>query len=455
MNVLNKLKDTFEIPFDPSDENTNRASVVSGLLNLVILLVAIYSIPAIILRGVYSVQSGVVCFLLMVFALLRFAVSKGYSRISSFAMLFVFWVAAVCLFLWIENGVRAPAYTASLAFILSYAGLLHGRRVVWLIAGATLLINVSVVLGEINGYYLTEPKIPDAQWAVMGQIIFGSGMIYILNKTLRNLRTSIARFRTESANRLEAETNIRMLNKELEERMHERETIIEELGRKNAELEQFTYTVSHELKSPIVTIKNYLDIMNKDVQQNKYESMQRDIQRVLMATDKMHATLLDILELSRIGRVANPDEIIDVGAIVQEAIEIVAGRLQIHSITVNVAPKFPSVYGDRMRLRAVFENLIDNAAKYMGGQVSPTINIGARDGEPPVFFVSDNGMGIESQYQSRIFNLFEKLDPASDGTGVGLTFIKRVVEVHGGKMWVESEGLGRGTTFCFTIPDKS
>jgi signal transduction histidine kinase len=454
MNVLNRLKGTFEIPFDPSDENTNRASVVSGLLNLVILLIAIYIIPAVILRGIYSVQSGIVCFLLMVFALLRFAVSKGYSRISSFAMLFVFWAATVYLFIWIENGVRAPAYTASLAFILSYAGLLHGRRVVWLIAGATLLINVSVVLGEMNGYYLTEPKIPDVQLSVMGQIVFGSGMIYILNKTLQNLGTSIARFRTESANRLEAETNIRMLNKELEERMDERETIIEELGRKNAELEQFTYTVSHELKSPIVTIKNYLDIMNKDVQQKKYESMQRDIQRVLMAADKMHATLLDILELSRVGRVANPNETIDVGEIVQEAIEIVAGRLQIHSITVNVAPKIPSVYGDRMRLRAVFENLIDNAAKYMGGQVSPTINIGVRNGDNPIFFVSDNGMGIEAQYQSRIFDLFEKLDPTSDGTGVGLTFIKRIIEVHGGKMWVESEGLGKGTTFCFTIPDK-
>jgi signal transduction histidine kinase len=102
----------------------------------------------------------------------------------------------------------------------------------------------------------------------------------------------------------------------------------------------------------------------------------------------------------------------------------------------------------------VFENLIDNAAKYMGDQKQPLIEIGCKDGEEKVIFVKDNGMGIEPSYKTKIFGLFEKLNPTSEGTGIGLALIKRIIEVHGGKIWVESEGTGRGSMFCFTIPDR-
>jgi len=111
------------------------------------------------------------------------------------------------------------------------------------------------------------------------------------------------------------------------------------------------------------------------------------------------------------------------------------------------------VYGDIVPLREVFENLIDNAAKYTGDQPEPMIEIGTRfDEDETVFFVKDNGMGIETQYQKRIFGLFDKLNPTSEGIGIGLALIKRIIEVHGGRIWAESEGLGKGSTFCFTIP---
>ncbi len=107
-----------------------------------------------------------------------------------------------------------------------------------------------------------------------------------------------------------------------------------------------------------------------------------------------------------------------------------------------------------MRLREVLENLITNAAKYMGEQPEPTIEIGSRvSSNGPVIYMRDNGIGIEERYQSRIFTLFEKLNPTVEGTGIGLALVKRIIEVHGGRIWVESEGLGKGTTFCFTIPD--
>jgi signal transduction histidine kinase len=115
------------------------------------------------------------------------------------------------------------------------------------------------------------------------------------------------------------------------------------------------------------------------------------------------------------------------------------------------------VHGDRIRLIEVIQNLVDNAVKYMGDQPEPHIHIGThgRDGTGyPIFFVKDNGMGIDQGYHQKVFGLFEKLNPQSEGTGIGLALIKRIIEVHGGRIWVESAGLGQGSTFYFTLPEK-
>ena len=112
------------------------------------------------------------------------------------------------------------------------------------------------------------------------------------------------------------------------------------------------------------------------------------------------------------------------------------------------------MWGDRARLVEVLQNLVDNAAKFMGDQKHPRVEIGMREqaGER-VFFVRDNGIGIDPRFRERVFGLFEKLDPDSEGSGVGLALIKRIVDQHHGRVWVESEGKGKGTTVCFTLPD--
>ena len=141
---------------------------------------------------------------------------------------------------------------------------------------------------------------------------------------------------------------------------------------------------------------------------------------------------------------------------IRDAIESVDAQLRSKNVTVNILPDLPKLHGDRIRLREVYENLIGNAAKYMGEQTDPVIEIGVREqGNEKVFYVKDNGMGIDPQYYTRIFNLFEKLNPAIEGTGIGLAIVKRIVEYHGGQIWVESEGLGKGSTFYFTIPSSS
>jgi signal transduction histidine kinase len=142
--------------------------------------------------------------------------------------------------------------------------------------------------------------------------------------------------------------------------------------------------------------------------------------------------------------------------IVDEALSLVKGRLDRGKVQVVISEELPFVYGDSARLVEVLQNLVDNAAKFMEGQENPQVEIGqmGKDAQGyPVFYVRDNGIGVPPQYHERIFGLFNKLDAKTEGTGVGLALVKRIIEVHGGKIWVESEGIGSGSTFYFSLPD--
>jgi len=179
-----------------------------------------------------------------------------------------------------------------------------------------------------------------------------------------------------------------------------------------------------------------------------------DVGRIGDAVDKMQRLLNELLELSRIGRVIHPPQWVELGPLAYEAVGLVAGRLHEQRVEVEIAKQLPTVWGDRARLLEVLQNLVDNAAKFMGGQPAPRIEIGVRGaGDERVLFVKDNGRGIEPRFRERVFGLFEKLDPGSEGSGVGLALVRRIVDLHKGRIWIESEGEGRGTAVCFTLPD--
>jgi signal transduction histidine kinase len=168
----------------------------------------------------------------------------------------------------------------------------------------------------------------------------------------------------------------------------------------------------------------------------------------------MHKLLNDLLELSRIGRLMNDPETVDLNRMIPEVENILQGRFQKQNTRLVVKHPLPNVHGDRQRLFEVFQNLADNASKFMGDQPQPLVEIGqvgeALDGFVTLY-VRDNGVGIAPQFHDRIFGLFNRLDPAVEGTGVGLSLVKRIVEFHGGQIWVQSE-LGQGATFLFTLP---
>lgn len=233
----------------------------------------------------------------------------------------------------------------------------------------------------------------------------------------------------------------------------ERDKLIDELEVKNAELERFTYTVSHDLKSPLITISGFLGFIREDIKAGNWDKLERNLQRINDASKKMQKLLSDLLELSRVGRLVNEPESVNFNALVSEALELLHGRLSQNNIHVDVEQGLPTLFVDKQRIFEVLQNLIDNAAKFMADQPAPAIMIGQAgnlDGKS-ILFVRDNGMGIAPEFKDRVFGLFNKLDALSEGTGIGLALVKRIIEFHGGRIWVESE-LGKGATFYFTLP---
>ncbi len=226
-----------------------------------------------------------------------------------------------------------------------------------------------------------------------------------------------------------------------------------ELQNQNAELERFNYTVSHDLKAPLVTIKGFLGLLQKDINAENQAAVTSDMSRISAAADEMGQLLNELLELSRIGRQINAPEVRDLSTLVHEAAERVVIQIKSQGIDLQIAADMPQVYGDPGRLLEVFQNLIDNSTKFMGEQKHPRIEIGAeRDNGQVHCFVRDNGLGIAAEYHARVFDLFDRLDTKVDGTGVGLALVKRIVEVHGGRIWIESAGEGQGSSFHFTLP---
>lgn len=386
----------------------------------------------------HAVESYVISIPFMLVALLAFGINKlGRTNTATFILLILL-VGTVTYAIMMGGGIH-DTIVILYPVILVIGGLILRPRIYWVLVAITLTSTGCVIYAETQKWLVTRfSAYTDAtDFVLMSSILVVQA--FIVNLLINNLIGSLKKARQENLERLRVE--------------QERESIIRELELRNDELLRFNYTVSHELKSPIVTIKGFLGSVQMDMARDEYEKASKDLLRVVNATDKMNQTLNDLLELSRVGQMVASQQRIEMPGLVEEVVDALGGQLHQRNIQVRIMPGMPDLYGNRTRLREVFENLITNAIKYMGDQPDPAIEIGCkqRDGET-VFYTKDNGMGIAPQYHARVFNLFEKLDPTSEGTGVGLALVKRIIETHGGRIWVESEGMGKGTVFYFTLP---
>jgi len=226
-----------------------------------------------------------------------------------------------------------------------------------------------------------------------------------------------------------------------------------ELERQNAELERFTYSVSHDLKAPLVTIKGFIGLLQRDLAASNADAVVADIDKISRATDNLARQLDELLELSRVGRLVNAPTEFDLSEMVEEVIQLLEDPIAERGAIVEVVGEMPRAKGDAGRIFEVFQNLITNALKFVPPERTPRIEIGAEINATRIHcYVRDNGIGIENAYLERIFNLFERLDLRIDGTGIGLALARRIVEFHEGRIWAESDGPGQGSTFRFTLP---
>lgn len=240
---------------------------------------------------------------------------------------------------------------------------------------------------------------------------------------------------------------------ELEENVDQKQRFIDQLEQKNMELEQFSYSISHELKSPLVTMSGFVGLLEKDLAADNRERIENDMARILNAINVMGKQLDDLLELSRVGRITAPATSFSITSLCLEVKEMMQGMIDEHDALIEIEDEMPQVHADQARIREVIKNLVENGIKFASVVRQPRITINAEKLKDKIECrVQDNGPGIEPRYQDRVFGLFDRLDTEVSGTGIGLALVKRIVEIHDGDIWIESQGNGRGCCFCFTLP---
>lgn len=226
-----------------------------------------------------------------------------------------------------------------------------------------------------------------------------------------------------------------------------------ELERSNNEMEQFVYTVSHDLKSPVVTSMGFIGMMKVFAEQGNAEEALNKLPTLEKANQRMSELINDLLDLSRVGRADAEHEFLNMDEILENVQLHATGLLEKYPADLTISKNLPNIRGNETRVAQVFDNLISNALKYTSLTPSPTIQIGGFHHEQGIrFFVKDNGPGIPKRHHDRVFGLFQRLDVSIEGTGIGLAIVKKVMKTHNGSVWIESEGDGGGCTFWLQFP---
>jgi PAS domain S-box-containing protein len=251
----------------------------------------------------------------------------------------------------------------------------------------------------------------------------------------------------------QAEEDLKALNQTLEQRVEER---TQELARSHAELEKFAYVASHDLREPLTTLKNYPVLLARRLAGQLDETAENFMRRIIAGADNMEKLIVDLSHYSRIVRGEKTFAATDCAHAFSAACENLQASIEEANAEVSAGP-LPTVLANQTELVLLFQNLIGNAVKFRGENGPVQVHVAAeRQEDLWRFSVRDNGIGIEAQYVRKIFGLGERLNSKKKypGTGFGLAICEKIVEGHGGKIWVESE-LGKGSTFSFTLPAPS
>jgi signal transduction histidine kinase len=359
----------------------------------------------------------------------------------------------------IEKNMELTAYTPLKKFgwgvlvaqpvAIAYAPI--NQLIYNIIITTSIVLVIAIISGYITMNAITKPILEVSQAArQIGKGIYSS---VVKIKSKDEIGELARAFNQMAIDLQHKESQLREYAKDLEEKVKLR---TKELEARNKEMESFVYMISHDLKSPLVAIQGYANMLLKELGDELNEESKFYLKRIIINTESMQDLISDLLEYSRIGRTIQLYEEINIKELVKEISEEFKRRNEKVKFVIQEA--LPNIYGEKNRIAQIFSNLIDNAIKYMGDQPQPIIEIGYKDLDDKwEFYVKDNGIGIAEEYHSRLFQLFERIPDERTknvkGTGIGLAIVKKIVELHNGEVGVESK-LGEGSRFYFTIPKK-
>jgi len=320
---------------------------------------------------------------------------------------------------------------------------------------SVLLLVLTVGTLGIVVYFAVEHFTRPIKTLAEGAATIGKGnLIHRVQIRSKDELGYLAKSFNEMAEHLEqTTTSIDNLNREIAQRKKAEERqneLLKQLESANKELNDFAHIVSHDLKAPLRGIKTLANWISTDYADKLDEDGRDQIELLLSRVDRMHNLIDGILQYSRVGRVKEERVQVNLNELVPDIIDMLAPP---QSITITIEDELPVIEFEKTRITQVFQNLLSNAVKYMDkpqGQIRIDC---VQENEFWKFSVADNGPGIEEKHFEKIFQIFQTLSPRDEveSTGIGLTLVKKIVEMYGGRIWVESK-VGEGSTFFFTLP---
>ena len=436
-------------PVFPGDEQRTELAGVLYLYVVALTLLLVIALPIILIffeQKLPSLLAWAATILVMIGG--RVAVRQGYVRQVAFLSLAVFWLITTGL-VYISGGMQSLDWAFYLPGMVA-AGLFFELTGALAYGLLSLAAGLLMVILDSNGYPQPRlfPFLPMTGWILL---LFTLAMTILpLGIYLQRLRSALAQSRQELAERKLAQDEIGRLNAELEQRVQQRTA---ELQAANKEMELYSYSVSHDLRAPIRSVVSLTQLVIETCAGQLPEDAQRDLRHVIRSGLHMSRLVDDLLELLWVRRKPLARSRVDMTELAREVWTGLCSEVDGDPPASLSLEALPACQADLELASMLWLRILDNAVKFTRSRSDPAISVGSQPSPAgPVYFVRDNGIGFNMRYAERIFDVFQRLNRAEDytGTGAGLAIARRIVERHGGRIWVEA-AVDEGATFYFTL----